>query len=107
MSVVNSTPSQIDGLTLVTAEGFETPLAAVAVDDSVTVRPTLGEGEDELLLVDVEGREYYLLGPFEDNPGGEATIVIRRVSAFGLEGEVVASPDYLRTEEAALEPVPK
>ena len=104
VSVVNSTPSQIDGLALVTAAGFRTPLPAVAVDDSATVRPRLGEGEDELFLVDAEGREYYLLGPFEDNPGGEATIVIRRVSVLGLEGEVVASSDYLRTDEAALEP---
>lgn|GEM_PF-3095704 len=105
VTVVNGTPDRLDGLALVSGSGVRTPIPDLAPDDSATVRPRFSEDGDRLMLADAGGGEYGVLDWFEGDPGGQVTIIIRSVSTSGLEGRVVASPDYLDSGETPLEPL--
>ena len=105
VTVVNGTPSRLDGLSLIAGSGVRTPIPDLAPDGSATVSPRFDDEGDRLMLADARGGEYGVLDWFEGDPGGQVTIIIRRASSSGLEGQVVASPDYLDSGEAPLEPL--
>ncbi len=76
VTIHNDTSAPISGMTLVSGHGDHTSVPDVAEGESVTVQPRVGPSEGHLTMVDARGRVYYLLGYFEDNPGGRVTVTI-------------------------------
>jgi len=102
VTVRNETGTAISGLALVSGTGFRTPLSDVAAGGSITVKPRVGGSEDDLDLVDGQGKRYLVLDYFEGDPGGQLTIVITGTSDQGLTGRVNDETDYFPAGESTL-----
>jgi len=104
LTVHNETGAALSGLTLRSeATGQLTAVPGLAAGESATVQPALGPGEDQLSLVDAQGRTYVLLGYVEDDPGGSVTVTVTAVTAEGLSGSVLDETRYSPSGESALE----
>jgi hypothetical protein len=94
VTVRNETSATVSGVTLVCGHGDRTSVPDVGPGESVTVQPRVAPGEDSLTIVDSRGRVYYVLGYFEDNPGGRVTITITSASDGDISVEVRDETDY-------------
>ena len=105
VTVRNDSDSKLSGLILVSGSGLRTSLPDASPGKSVTVQPGVGQGEDDLSLVDSGGRHYTLLGYLEGNPRGEVTVKVTGASGDGgLVGRVVDESRYGPVDEFVLEP---
>jgi hypothetical protein len=104
VTVRNDTSAPISGIALVSGHADRTSVPDVAAGESVTVQPRVGPSEDHLTMVDARGRVYYLLGYFENNPGGRVTITLTGASDQGLAGRVEDKTHYDPWGESTLSP---
>lgn len=102
VTVDNQSGVPLDGLALVSSS-HRTTMPEVPTGESVTVEPRVGPGEDHLVMVDADGREYQLLGYFEGDPGGKVTVTVNRASGDGLAGRVLDETVYSPAGESVLE----
>ena len=103
VTVDNQTGVPLEGLVLVST-GHRTAVPEVPAGGTVTVEPRVGPGEDHLTMVDAQGREYYLLGYFEGDPGGKVTVTVSGASSGGLAGRVLDETVYFPAGESVLRP---
>jgi hypothetical protein len=104
VTVHNETGAALPALTLRSeATGQRTAVPGLATGESATVRPALGPSEDQLSLVDAQGRTYVLLGYVEGDPGGSVTVTVTAVTAEGLTGSVLDETRYSPSGEWVLE----
>ena len=88
---------------MVSNTGFRTQFPVIAPGKSAAVNPRVGEGEDDLVLLDSAEHRYVILGYIEGDPGGEVVITIDGVTPDGLTGRVLDRTHYHPEGEFSLQ----
>ena len=84
------------------ATGQRTAVPDLAAGESVSVKPAIGPSEDQLSLVDAQGRSYVLLGYIEGDPRGSVTVTLTGATPDGLTGRVLDDTGFSASDESVL-----